>query len=108
MRTSQYRAIARLRALIGTSTLPKETPMTTDEQRRPQDAVAEYWDASATLGVPIPRCPLSIRPSPASSPGAHPDDGRAPDLDFVTRLEQQIMGKQCDHGVRFGACHRPI
>jgi RNA polymerase sigma-70 factor (ECF subfamily) len=26
VRTSQYRAIARLRALVGTSTLPKETP----------------------------------------------------------------------------------
>jgi hypothetical protein len=66
--------------------------MTTGEPSRPQDAAGEYWDA-LNQGVPRPKVP-DLDPSLASiiDRVRTLDDARSPDPDFVTRLEQQIMG----------------
>jgi hypothetical protein len=66
--------------------------MTTCEPSRPQDAAGEYWDA-LNQGVPRPQVP-DLDPSLASiiDRVRTLDDARSPDSDFVTRLEQQIMG----------------
>jgi hypothetical protein len=66
--------------------------MTTGEPSRAQDAVSEYWDA-LNQGVPRSEVP-DLDPSLANiiDRVRTLDDARSPDLDFVTRLEQQIMG----------------
>src|SRR5215217_2519133 len=65
--------------------------MTTGEPSRAQDAAGEYWDA-LNQGVPRPVVP-DLDPALASiiDRVRTLDDARSPDLDFVTRLEQQIM-----------------
>jgi hypothetical protein len=65
--------------------------MTTGEQRRAEDTAGEYWDA-LNQGVPRTEVP-DLDPSLASiiDRVRTLDDARSPDLDFVTRLEQQIM-----------------
>ena len=65
--------------------------MTTGEPSRAQDAAGEYWDA-LNQGVPRPVVP-DLDPSLANiiDRVRTLDDARSPDLDFVTRLEQQIM-----------------
>jgi hypothetical protein len=73
--------------------------MTTGEPSRAQDAAGEYWDA-LNQGVPRPVVP-DLDPSLANiiDRVRTLDDARSPDLDFVTRLEQQIMGSSASTGL---------
>jgi hypothetical protein len=79
--------------------------MTTGEPSRPQDAVGEYWDA-LNQGVPRSEVP-ALDPSLASIiDRVHSlDDAHSPDVDFVTRLEQQIMGSNTSTWFDLSASH---